>query len=203
MSLNQYARHRGVYPRAVETAIKAARITRDEYGLIDSEKADRDWLANTPPERTAMAKEKGRQTQAQKRKLGASAPQGTSAAAEGRSSETGAAATDPGGPAREATDIANYQRDRAEREKYNALNARLTYEIRLNRYVPRAEWEAAATAFWGQLREALLAIPVRLADELAVADTAAAVRTMLDREIRDTLERALAENEQRRKAEAS
>lgn len=46
VSLRAYARHRGVTLGAVQTAIKAQRITTID-GKIDPEKADAEWTANT------------------------------------------------------------------------------------------------------------------------------------------------------------
>lgn len=49
MGQREYARHRGVTVRAVQVALEAKRITAEENGKIDSEKADRDWAENTGP----------------------------------------------------------------------------------------------------------------------------------------------------------
>src|SRR4051794_34083226 len=59
MSLREYARHRGCYPRAVEAALRAGRIRRDEQGRIDSEQADHDWEVGTSPYLSAAAKANG------------------------------------------------------------------------------------------------------------------------------------------------
>jgi len=49
MSLRAYARHRGVSLAAVQKAIQSGRITANADGLIDSERADAEWIAKTRP----------------------------------------------------------------------------------------------------------------------------------------------------------
>ena len=49
MNLSQYSQHRGVSVTAVEQAILAGRITRNQDGSIDVERADSEWQANTDP----------------------------------------------------------------------------------------------------------------------------------------------------------
>lgn len=46
-SIRGYARHRGVSDKAVRKAIDAGRITLDQDGQIDVEKADLEWSENT------------------------------------------------------------------------------------------------------------------------------------------------------------
>lgn len=47
VSRRAYAKHRGVSESAVRKAISAGRISVEENGKIDIEKADREWLRNT------------------------------------------------------------------------------------------------------------------------------------------------------------
>lgn len=47
MSIRAYARHRGISDAAVHKAIKQGRISKEPDGTIDSERADKDWLAHT------------------------------------------------------------------------------------------------------------------------------------------------------------
>jgi hypothetical protein len=49
MGVREYGRHRGVSHVAVLKAIRSGRIRQTRDGLIDCEKADRDWLRNTHP----------------------------------------------------------------------------------------------------------------------------------------------------------
>ena len=49
ISIRAYARHRGVSHTAVRKAIRTGRITQEQDGTIDPEKADRQWDAKTDP----------------------------------------------------------------------------------------------------------------------------------------------------------
>ena len=51
LSIRAYARHRGVTDTAVHKAIRAGRISPEQDGTIDPEKADRDWSRNSEPPR--------------------------------------------------------------------------------------------------------------------------------------------------------
>jgi len=59
ISIRAYARHRGVSHTAVRKAINAGRITTESNGMIDPDKADRQWDAQTDP-----SKQRGKQAQA-------------------------------------------------------------------------------------------------------------------------------------------
>lgn len=47
LSLRAYARHRGVSDSTVRKAIKTGRITAEDDGTVDPERADQDWARNT------------------------------------------------------------------------------------------------------------------------------------------------------------
>lgn len=53
VSLRRYAKHRGVSLRAVQKAIRSARIATTSDGKIDIDQADADWNRNTAVRRTA------------------------------------------------------------------------------------------------------------------------------------------------------
>jgi hypothetical protein len=55
MSVNAYAKHRGVYHQAVREAIQRGTISKRADGKIDSEVADREWAANAHPVSSAAA----------------------------------------------------------------------------------------------------------------------------------------------------
>lgn len=63
-----YARHRGVTRQAVHDALRRGRIHREDDGLIDPRRADREWAANTSPtnggERGRKGTRRGRKAQA-------------------------------------------------------------------------------------------------------------------------------------------
>jgi len=49
LTLRGYARSRGLAPSSVAEAIKSCCISRRADGLIDPERADREWAANSSP----------------------------------------------------------------------------------------------------------------------------------------------------------
>lgn len=55
MSVNAYAKHRGVYHQAVREAIQRGTISKRADGKIDSEVADREWAANVHPVSSAAS----------------------------------------------------------------------------------------------------------------------------------------------------
>ena len=62
MGQREYARHRGCALRAVQKAIEANRISLVEVDgakKIDSEQADRDWLARTDPAKQSLLNSAG------------------------------------------------------------------------------------------------------------------------------------------------
>ena len=56
LSIRAYARHRGVSHVAVKKAIDAGRITQDQDGKINQERADQDWAQNTLNPRAPTSK---------------------------------------------------------------------------------------------------------------------------------------------------
>ena len=49
MTVNEYARYRGVSRQAVYKALAVGRITREDDGLVDVQAADRQWEESTDP----------------------------------------------------------------------------------------------------------------------------------------------------------
>ena len=180
MSLVDYAKHRKVYPRAVEAAIHSGRIRRGDDGLIDSEQADIDWLANTNIYRSSASKANGQRGQAIRKALAGNPVDAAPA------------------PKPEPTDFGAYAAARAQREHYQAQQAKFNFERMSGKYVPKDEWEAAAAEFWKSFRLALLAVPDRLCHELAADTDPDHVRDMLDAELRSVMEQACKSNDARR-----
>lgn len=188
LTLTDYAKHRGCYPRAVEAAIHAGRIRREPDGMIDSEQADLDWAANTSPYRSSASKTNGQRGQQIRKALTAGKPQ----------EPAGASAGAPAAPKTEPTDMGAYARARAQREQHNADMAKLNLDRMQGKLILREEWVAAETEFWKAFRDALLAVPDRLRDELAAETDPGRVHAMLDAELRSCMEQAVAMREQRR-----
>jgi len=181
LNLVQYAKHRNCYPRAVEAAIAAGRIRRDEDGLIDSEQADIDWASNTSPHRSDAGKANGKRGQ-EIRKALAGSPAAPPAATENAP----------------VVDMGAYARSRAEREHWAAETAKLNFLERSGKLVPSAEWKAAETEFMKSFSIALLAIPDRIGDELAAATEPGKVRAMLEAELHSVIDQACRSKETRR-----
>jgi len=57
ISIRAYARHRGVSNTAVHKAITAGRISLEEDGTLEPEKADRQWDENTKHRQKSISKE--------------------------------------------------------------------------------------------------------------------------------------------------
>jgi len=185
LNLVQYAKHRNVYPRAVEAAIAAGRIRRDEDGLIDSDQADIDWASNTSPHRSDAGKANGKRGQ-EIRKALAGSPAAAAPAAAGNAS------------AAPVVDMGAYARSRAEREHWAAETAKLNFLERQGKLVPAAQWKAAETEFMKTFGAALLAIPDRISDELAATTEPGKVRAMLESELRSVIDQACQSRDTRR-----
>ena len=163
LNLTDYAKHRGCYPRAVEAAIAAGRIHRDERGLIDADTADRDWAASTNPYRSAASRANGRRGQEMRRELAGrpAKPVEKAEAGSGSLNEN----PKPAGNALKPqpnTDISEYARSRAQREHYQAENARLSFEQRQGKLLDRERIESVATESYRIVRDMVLAVPDRL-----------------------------------------
>lgn len=162
-----YAKHRGVTPAAVTTAIKSGRIasavvTQNGKQLVDLEKADELWQRNTlqqpPAAKPGPAPE--RPTARQLRDLIESLPE---------------------------DDIPDLNQSRARREHYQAEKARLEALQGRGELVPAADVKAQAFALARQVRDALMGIPDRLAPQLAATQDARVCHHLLGEEIRVAL----------------
>lgn len=177
LSMRQYAKHRGVSPEAVSKAVQKGRIstvtTEDGKRLIDPEKADQEWAANTQntkrqmPTRAEKAQGKTRSTQVEDEE-----PAAPAAGTPGQSQ---------GGP--------SYAQSRAIREAYAARLAKLEFEEKSGRLVAvdRVKVEAFRTA--RTVRDAVLNIPDRIAAELAsYGNDPARIHERLTQELVQSLE---------------
>lgn len=178
MTVDQYAAHRGVHKRAVSLALSQGRISRNENGWIDSGQADRDWAANTNLRISAANKNNTAIGMAlRKHRLPRQA-----------APEQQAGVPGPAPVVQMNADMQQLATARAVREKYAALLAKIEYEERVGKVIDRAAVESAATMMHKVLRDALLAIPDRIAAQLAAETDAALVHQLLEAEIRKTLE---------------
>jgi hypothetical protein len=146
MGIREYGRHRNVSHVAVLKALRTGRIRQNTDGLIDAEKADRQWAANTHPARKA--------------------PHAMPAA---------------------FTDDQGFARARTVREHYEALNAKLDYEKRSAELVSAAEVKLAEITVLQEFKRAMLAIPERVAAQVAGEKGEGQVYAILSATIREAL----------------
>lgn len=171
MSISEYARHRGCELRAVQFAVERKRITRNEDGTIDSERADQEWEENTdhsfarygpkPPRRPSHRESPG--------------------SSDGRARAQAANVDDqrPG---------VNFHNARAAREIYEARLKKLSFEQKQGNLLPRAEVEAATQNTFQVFREAMLNVPNRVAGQLAAETDPLRIHELLEAEIRLALQ---------------
>lgn len=177
LSIREYARRRraaglkGGTPSAVHKALVAGRIRRDEHGLIDPEQADVDWAAVTDDTRGD-----GHAVPARQR------PEPSVSPASSPSPPSAPSPVVPSGGA------PPYATSRAIREAYTARLAKITYEERSKALVDASRVQAEAFRRARDVRDALLAVPGRLAAILAAETDPAVVETRLTEELRSALE---------------
>ena len=162
-----YAKHRGVTPAAVTTAIKSGRIadavvTQNGKQLIDLEKAEALWGRNTlqqPPSTTA-GPAPAPPTARQLRDLIQSLPE---------------------------DEIPDLNESRARREHYQAEKARLEALQGRGELVPAAEVRKEAFGLARAIRDKLMGIADRLAPQLAATQDSRICHHLLSEEIRVAL----------------
>jgi hypothetical protein len=179
LSIREYARHRraaglkGGTPSAVHKALMAGRIKRDPEGLIDPMQADAAWDATTDDTRG-----EGSGEVVQPRQVAPGARQSPpSLPAEPMPSPPAGGGTAP-----------SYATSRAIREAYAARLAKITYEERSKVLVDAARVQAEAFRRARDTRDAVLAIPGRLAAILAADTDPVSVEAILSAELRAVLE---------------
>lgn len=163
MTRVQYANHRGVSREAVRKAIRDGRIHTDARGRIEWLKADAAWAANTDPATgvapTTLPPEVAT--------LAGAKPLPRMLGPDGRPFEI------------------TYANARAMHEYFKAQLAELELGERSGKLIPREEIDDVLTRVFRSARDAILAIPDRVGDDLAVIDDPNELR----RRLREELER--------------
>lgn len=181
ISQADYARRKGVSRQAVHKRVRAGRLSVLPDGTLDPAVADREWDATRQPDDSTEAAPAAvaAPTAASPSPAAASAAVGRPGSAEGPSD---APASLPA-PAPRGT----YAQAKTADVLYKARLRQLEFEIRTGKYV---EVEKVSDR-WFELaratRERMLALPARLAAELASMSDMHAIRVRLDQEIRAAL----------------
>lgn len=179
MSIEQYAKHRGCQPRAVSVALARGRISRGADGWIDSDQADKDWAANTNPRMSDSGKRNGAIGQAMKRRRTGKPTR----------IDPDQPVAIPVAPHQVPDDIGQLAAARAVRERFAALILKLDYEERTGKLIDKNEVTTTAYQMHRMIRDSILAIPDRIAAQLAAEDDAAEVHRMLETELRTVLDK--------------
>ncbi len=177
MGYREYARHRGVTLGAVQKAIREGRITATEEKKIDSVAADRDWSLNTDSSRVAV-NALAQRAQPMQLEIPAVAP-GAEAeqddGAEGKGDGDGVPGTDR---------VANeYREHRSTRERFQALQQQLAYERDAGLLINVDEAKRIVYTSFRALRDAVMNVPARTKDLLAVESDPLACELLLEREL--------------------
>lgn len=77
---------------------------------------------------------------------------------------------------------------RAMREAYNAQIAKLTFDEKAGKLIDKNEAKAMVFRIGREIRDALLMIPEKLSDELASVEDPVEISSLLEEEIRETLD---------------
>ena len=177
MTLCEYARHRGCDKKAVQFAIERGRITRNEDGSIDSDRADVDWQANTDHARARYGPKPPR-----------SQPMFSTHARRDPTVDIAAGALrrkQTGGPDSSGLD---FFKARAINSIYEARLKKLALDEKLGNLLPKQDVEQATFDSFRVLRDRLLSVPYRISGQLAAESDPLTIHETLEAEIRLALE---------------
>lgn len=194
---SELARVLGVSHTAVAKAAKTGRISvaeRDEKGraLYDPDKAVQEWGARTDPAQKREHKKGGRPrkdgTPAQPRVVPTTAPHHPSRPGpKGGALQTGGGLRGPRPPDGDGEGKTTYNEAAATEKHYKAQLARIEYEERIGALVPIVNVSQEVEREYARVRARLLAIPSKLAPDVALTDDVAACRSLIEAAITDAL----------------
>ncbi|WVR18327.1 hypothetical protein y223_00047 [Bordetella phage PY223] len=198
---SELARVLGVSHTAVAKAAKTGRISiaeRDEKGraLYDPEKAVQEWGARTDPAQTRSNRKGGRPrkdgTPAQPRVVPTTTPHHPDRPGpSGGRLQTGGGLRGPREPGEPDGDGGSggttYNQAAAKEKYYKAELARLEFEQKIGTLVPIANVAQEVEREYTRVRARLLAIPSKLAPDVALSDDVASCRAMIEAAIVDAL----------------
>lgn len=196
VNASQLARVLGVSHTAIAKAVKAGRISiaqRDEKerAQFDTETAVHEWGANTNPSKAREKRTGGRPrkdgTPAQPRVTPTTAPHHPSRPGpNGGALNTGGGLRGPRAPDGNGN-VTTYNEAAALEKHYKAQLARLEYEQKIGTLVPIENVAQEVETEYGRVRARLLAIPSKLAPDVALTDDVAMCRGLIEAAIVDAL----------------
>ena len=190
MGFREYARHRKVTLRAVQKAIEAGRIAVVGEGAqrkIESDQADRDWLANTDPAAQSLLYSAGPETTAGGLNTTPEAEAGM-AAGPGAAESAAPGISEPDDPP-PADQTGEYRIERAKRERIRREREEIELEEIRGNYVPLAEAELTVFTAFRTLRDAILQVAARVKDRCAAITDPFMVEQVIEAEISATFAR--------------
>lgn len=179
ISIRECARRLGVSDTAVRKAIAKKRITVASHNkdngrpLLDYDQVVRDWRQNTDPAMQRM------DDGGSNGKVSASSPI--------------LVAGDRPAPAAPTGGAPSYNQSRAIREAYAARLLKIEYEQKTGKLVRIEAVAQIVEREYGRVRARLLAIPSKLADEVALTEDISACRSLIEAAITDALSELVAD----------
>jgi hypothetical protein len=182
--ITEYARHRGVSLAAVQHAVQRGRIHRHPDGMIDTDRADREWEQNTLHS-NARYDQRG----VPKKKRAGDCLQPLVASRHVHAGRHGAEqdAAELDSAERLATGP-DFNKARAAKEIFEARIKKLDYEERLGNLVSRKSVEVEAFTAFRILRDACFNIPDRISAQIAAETETTVVYELLSAELRRAFE---------------
>lgn len=168
LSLAEYAKHRGVSKAAVTYAVQQGRIStildpETGHRRIDPAKADREWDKNTNGDMRRNGLDRAGRSEADE-----PAQQGQSYGGNGN--------------------VPSLTESRSIKEAFLARIAKIEYEERSGRLIPAEKVKLDAFKLARTVRDAILNVPDRIANELASYDEPAKIHERLTQELIQALE---------------
>ena len=183
LSIRGYARHRGVSHTAVRKALSTGRIHADAKGTIDPSLADEEWASSTNLSKPRNSVIGDPQPAAPRPRP---QPQSSHRAPERVRYAPEPAHPEPGSPNASGGAgrlVGSYADSRAARELFLARLAKLEFEERSGKLVDADKVRAQTFALGRRLRDAILAMPDRLAPVLVGQSEPAVIHRLLTEDI--------------------
>ena len=183
IAIREAARRLGVSETAVHKAIRSGRVSLAESHpkkLLAWPNVQQQWGANSDPAKRHRVGPQG--SSPRRASYGGNVPP---AAPLPTAAEAMSAAPPPAGATSAAPSLAA---SRAVREAYQARLAKLEYEKAIGKLIDADEVKVSAFKLARQVRDAVMAVPDRIASEIAAEADAGRVHALISRELRVALQ---------------